>query len=78
MINKNRIGFTKREDGYIISTIDPSFMAWYGKYETAIAFEGEFVWRVAEGYETEEEALEGHKKYVSMTEEEINHINYIG
>ena len=28
--------------------------------------------------QAEQEALEGHKKYVSMTEEEINHINYIG
>lgn len=78
MVNKNRIGYTMREDGYIISTIEPSFMAWYGKYETAIAVDGEFDWRVVEGYETEEEALEGHKKYVSMTEEEINHVKWIG
>ena len=74
----NRIGLTKREDGYIVSTVEPPFMAWYGKYETAIMLEGGFEWRIAEGYETEEEAIKGHEKYVAMSEKEINKIEWIG
>ena len=31
---ENRIDLTKREDGYIVSTVKPTFMAWYGKYES--------------------------------------------
>ena len=74
----NRIGLTKREDGYIVSTIEPPFMAWYGKYETAIKLEGGFNWRIAEGYETEEEARVGHEKYVNMSADEIGKIAWIG
>ena len=42
----NRIGLTKREDGYIVSTVEPPFMAWYGKYETAIGLGGGSGWRI--------------------------------
>ena len=75
---ENRIDLTKREDGYIVSTIEPPFMAWYGKYETAIRLEGGFNWRIAEGYETEEEARIGHEKYVNMSTDEIGRILWIG
>ena len=74
----NRIDLTKREDGYIVSTIEPPFMAWYGKYETAIRLEGGFNWRIAEGYETEEEARKGHEKYVNMSVDEIERIVWLG
>lgn len=74
----NRIGLTKREDGYIISTVEPPFMAWYGKYETAIGLEGGFNWRIVEGYKTEEEARIGHEKYVNMSADEIERIVWIG
>ena len=74
----NRIDLTKREDGYIISTIEPPFMAWYGKYETAIRVEGGFNWRIAEGYKTEEEARIGHEKYVNMSVDDIEKIAWIG
>ena len=47
----------KREDGYIISTVRPWCMAWYGNYETAIIKpDGEI--RILEGYDTEKEAFE--------------------
>ena len=72
---ENRIDLTKREDGYIVSTVKATFMAWYGKYETAIMLEGDFEWRIiAEGYETEEEARIGHEKYVNMSTDEIGRI----
>ena len=74
----NRIDLTKRKDGYVISTVEPMFMAWNGKYETGIMLEEGFEWRIAEGYETEEEARIGHEKYVAMSEEEINKIEWIG
>ena len=75
---ENRIDLTKREDGYIVSTVKATFMAWYGKYETAIMLEGNFEWRIAEGYETEEEARIGHEKYVNMSTDEIGRIIWIG
>ena len=74
----NRIDLTKRKDGYVISTVEPMFMAWYGKYETAISLEEGFEWRIAEGYETEEEARIGHEKYVNMSADEIGKIAWIG
>ena len=73
-----RIDLTKRADGYIVSTIEPPFMAWYGKYETAIRLEGGFNWRIAEGYETEEEARIGHEKYVNMSVDDIERIAWVG
>ena len=73
----NRIRLTKREDGYIISTVK-SYDNCYGAYETAIMLEGLDYWSIAEGYKTEEEAIKGHEKYVAMSEEEINRIKWIG
>lgn len=74
----DRIDLTKREDGYIVSTVKPMFMAWFGKYETAIMLEGLDCWRIAEGDETEEEAKVGHEKYVNMSTDEIKKIEWIG
>lgn len=71
-----RIKYTKRKDGYIFSTIS-SPDKWYGEYETAIRYKG-LEWRIAEGYKTEEEALKGHEKYLNMTTEEIENIEWIG
>ena len=39
--------------------------------------EGLDYWNIAEGYETEEEAIKGHEKYVAMSEEEINKIEMV-
>ena len=72
-----RLRLTKREDGYIISTVK-SYDNWYGFYETAIMLEGLDYWKIAEGYSTEKEAIKGHEKYVAMSEEEICRIKYIG
>ena len=74
----NRIDLTKRKDGYVISTVELMIMAWNGKYETGIMLEGGFEWRIAEGYETEEEARIGHEKYVNMSADEIERIAWIG
>lgn len=65
-----------REDGVIISTIRPSFMAWYGKYETALSIDGSS-WRILEGYSTKEEAERGHNKYLNMSREELINLDYI-
>lgn len=73
----NRIRLNKREDGYIISTVK-SYDNCYGAYETAIMLEGLDCWRIAEGYETEEEARIGHEKYVNMSTDEIEKIAWIG
>ena len=43
----NRIDLTKREDGYIVSTVKPTFMALFVKYDTAITLEGLDCWRIA-------------------------------
>ena len=72
-----RLRLTKREDGYIISTVK-SYDNWYGTYETAIMLEGLDYWKITEGYSTEKEAIKGHEKYVAMSEEEINKIEWIG
>ena len=72
-----RLRLTKREDGYIISTVK-SYDNCYGAYETAIMLEGLDYWKIAEGYSTEKEAIKGHEKYVAMSEEEINRIEWIG
>ena len=67
----------KREDGNIISTVTPWCMAWYGTHETAVIKpDGEI--RILEGYDTEKESLEGHKKYCNMSTEELENFKYIG
>ena len=65
---------TSRNDGVIISTVAPSFLAWYGEYETAISIDGK-PWRIARGYESLEEAIEGHDRFSKMSKEEL--MNYI-
>ena len=76
MALSNKIGLTEREDNVVISTVKPHFMAWYGEYETAISIDGE-PWRIAEGYETLEEAIEGHDKFSKMSKEELMNYKYI-
>ena len=68
---------TSRNDGVIISTVAPSFLAWYGEYETAISIDGK-PWRIARGYESLEEAIEGHDRFSKMSKEELVNYKYIG
>lgn len=68
---------TKREDGVIISTVRPMFLAWYGKYETAVSIDGE-PWRILEGYESAIDATQGHNKYEEMSKQELLEFDYIG
>ena len=72
----NRIGLAQREDKVIISTASIPFMDWYGPYETAVSIDGK-PWKIAEGYENLKQAEEGHKKYESMTKEELENLDYI-
>ena len=77
MALSNRVGVTKREDGVVISTIEPSpLMAWYGRYETAISIDHSF-WRIAKGYDTLEDAIKGHARFSSMSKEELMEYKYI-
>ena len=69
-----------RKDGTIISTVKPTFMAWYGKYETAKVNgtpPNERIF-ILEGYETIEEAEKGHQKYLNMSQEEFDKLTPIG
>lgn len=70
MLHDGKVNRTLK-DGIIISTVKPPFMAWYGKYETAISFDNQETWSIAEGYETFEKAVEGHDKYALMSKEEL-------
>ena len=72
-----RIRVDKREDGIIVSTVEPVILAWYGRYETAIIFENEAI-RICEGYKTLEEAIKGHIKYLNMSLEDIFELDFIG
>ena len=77
MALSNRVGLTKREDGVVTSTVEPSpLFAWYGRYETAISIDYSF-WRIAKGYDTLEEAIKGHARFSSMTKEELMEYKYI-
>ena len=67
---------TERKDGVVISTVRPYFMAWYGNYETAISIDGND-WRILEGYETEQQAREGHSKYENMSKQELLNFDYM-
>lgn len=74
-----KIAREKRQDGVIISTVKPLAMAWYGNYETAIAFDNNLKWCIAEGYETREAAEVGHQKYMNMSREELEtKVDWIG
>lgn len=72
----NSINRTERGN-LIISTVKPFAMAWYGNYETAISFNNQETWNIAEGYNTREEAEKGHKKYSNMSENELNEIKFL-
>ena len=73
-----RIVLTEREDNVVVSTVEscPS-IAWYGRYETAISIDHTF-WRIAKGYDTLEEAIEGHIIFFTMSKEELMNYKYIG
>ena len=61
-----------------ISTARPyGALVCYGVYETAIIYDNGEV-AVLEGYDTYKEAVEGHCKYSSMTEEELINLPIIG
>lgn len=66
------------EEGILISTIEAGYLELYGKYETAVSMDCWPDWKIAEGYETEEEALKGHERYSRMTKEELKGLRYIG
>ena len=70
---------TSRNDNVAISTVAvPYFLAWYrhGEYETSISID-EKPWRIAKGYGTLEEAIEGHDKFSKMSKEELMNYKYI-
>lgn len=70
---------SKREDGLIISSIEAPCLAIYGKYETALViplnYEEEV--RILEGYDTKEDCLEGHEKYLNMSYKELVNFDFI-
>lgn len=69
---------TERKDGVVISTVrPPMYVAWYGNYETAVSIDGNG-WRIIEGYETSQQAIDGHSKYENMTKQELLNFDYIG
>lgn len=53
---------------------------WYGPYETAVIFEydGDKEIHIIEGYQTEEECIRGHEKYLNMPKEEFDKLKFIG
>ena len=63
----------EREDGVIVSSVEPPFMAWHGKYETAAIYRdgSEAYVKIVAGYDTLEECLEGHERILNMTDEEF-------
>ena len=65
---------TFREDGVIIATVE-SHDNKTDYYETAIAFNDKSEWRIAKGYTTLQEAMEGHKKYYDMSVKKLNEIS---
>lgn len=65
-------------DSTTLSTIRPYGMAWYGNYETAISFDNQDTWYIIEGYDTEEDAIKGHKKYEQMSTSELEKLEFIG
>ena len=64
-----------KAEGIEISTVMPRF-ALHGEYETEISIDGRNC-GIVEGYDSEEEALKGHSKYVKMTKEEILKLSYL-
>lgn len=66
----NKINRTEKGN-IIISTVKPIYMAWYGKYETAISFDNGETWNIAEGYDSRIKAVIGHAKYKDMSNEQL-------
>ena len=66
------------EDGVILSTVRPPFMAWFGTYETGITFDNQKTWVILEGYDTVVAAVQGHEKYKSMSIDELKALEPIG
>ena len=77
MKNPYAIKQEKREDGVVVSTVKVPALAWYGPYETAIRVE-DMPWRICEGYETKEEAIKGHEKYMNMGTDDLMKLDFIG
>lgn len=63
---------TRREDGYMVSTIK---FKRTGPYETAIVCE-DFI-KIVEVYYTKEKAIQGHEEYCSMSTYAIEHLESI-
>ena len=64
-------------EDYIITTIKVRFMKWYGEYETAICIDGDTNWKIVKAYDTEEEAIRGHKDFMSMSLYDLDHLESI-
>lgn len=72
-----RLKLSLREDGYVISTVK-SLDNWYGLYETGVWLEGDGTVTILKGYDNKEDALEWHKKFCEMSEEDLNKWERIG
>lgn len=66
-----------REDGIIVSTVKPDFLAWYGKYETAISLDGSNDWKVVKSYDSKIRAIQGHKEFLKMDTDELINLKQI-
>ena len=62
------------EEGVILSTVKPVYMAWYGEYETAITFDNQKNWIILKGYNTENEAIKGHEEFLKMNIDELKNL----
>ena len=67
----------KREDGSTILSVKIAWLNWYEKYETAIIHQNG-ARNIIERYETEEECRTGHEKYLNMSQEEFDKLEFIG
>lgn len=64
-------------EDYILSTIKVRFMNWYGAYETGITIIDSGKWKIVKAYDTEEEAIKGHKDFMSMSLYDLDHLESI-
>lgn len=71
-----RIKFDERKDGIKISTVKPTFLAWYGNYETAIMMPNS-KWKVVASYKTRQESVKGHNDILNKTYEELDNMKQI-
>ena len=74
---QNRLRLDKRNDGIMVSTIKAIAFAKYGEYETAISVDYGERWRICKGYNTKEEALEWHEKFLEMSQKELLYFNFL-